>query len=213
MFATASDDTKLWYERTPGPNPVLLIHGFASDAQRTWGQTGWPRALAERGQLLVDLRGHGQSDHAASGFEPEALARDMCTVLDAAGVSTVDVLSYSMGGLIAWELARLAPERVRRMVLGGISGRPVDAAEMRAIGESLGTEGLDACIAAVSGRRLEGPPPAPALLVAGEADETAEGAADFADSLGVPFARVPKRNHLNTVSSRVFKQAALEFLQ
>ncbi|GAB3562047.1 alpha/beta hydrolase [Amycolatopsis endophytica] len=212
MFATAADGTKLFHDHRPGPRPVLLIHGFASDSARTWAATGWVRALGERGHLLVDLRGHGHSDRAASGFAPTEQARDVLAVLDAAGMSTVDVVTYSMGGVIGWELARLAPGRIRRMVLGGIGGRPVEGDDLRRVRDGLAGEGLDACIEAVSGSRLTGEAPCPVLLAAGEADEIAADAPEFAAALGVPFVPVPRRNHLTAVSSRIFKQAALDFL-
>ncbi|GHE78374.1 hydrolase [Amycolatopsis deserti] len=212
MFATAADGVKIWYDTAPGPRPVLLIHGFASDSQRTWEQTGWIRALAGHGHVTVDLRGHGRSDRPASGFSPRTLARDLLAVLDEAGLSTVDVVTYSMGGLAGWELARLAPGRVGRMVLGGIGGRAADRESMRRVAESLAAEGLDACIDGMAGHRLDGAPPVPVLFAAGEQDEIAADAPEFAASLGAPFVSLGGRTHVNAVSSRRFKDAAVEFL-
>ncbi|OXM72396.1 MULTISPECIES: alpha/beta fold hydrolase [Amycolatopsis] len=216
MFATAADGTKIWYDTAPGPRPVLLIHGFASDSLRTWEQTGWIRALAGHGHghghVTVDLRGHGQSDRPASGYSPRTLARDVLAVLDEAGLSTVDVVTYSMGGLAGWELARLAPGRVGRMVLGGIGGRAADRASMERVAEQLSGGGLDACIDGMAGHRLDGAPPVPVLFAAGEQDEIAADAPEFAASLGAPFVSLGRRTHLNAVSSRKFKDAAIEFL-
>jgi pimeloyl-ACP methyl ester carboxylesterase len=45
----------------------------------------------------------------------------ICRVLDALEVEQCDVLGYSFGGTIAQQLARQAPERVRRMALVGTS--------------------------------------------------------------------------------------------
>lgn len=211
MFATAEDGTKIWYDTAPGPAPVLLLHGFASDSESTWVRTGWVRALADRGHVLVDLRGHGQSDRPASGYAPESLARDVLAVLDAAGVSTVDAVTYSMGGLVGWELARLAPGRVRRLALGGIGGRAVEREGMRRVAEALSAPGLEACVEEVAGHRLDGPAPVPVLFAAGEQDEVAADAPEFAAGLDAPFVSLGRRTHVNAVSSRRFKEAALGF--
>jgi len=212
VFATAPDGVKLFYDTVPGPRPVLLIHGFAADSAATWVATGWVRALAGRGHMRVDLRGHGHSAPAASGYAPGEQARDVLAVLDTAGLSTVDVVTYSMGGVIGWELARLAPGRIGRMVLGGIGGGPVAAEDLRRVRDALGAAGLDPCIEAMTGARLVGPAACPVLLVAGEADEIAADAADFAATVGAGFVPVPRRTHLTAVSSRVFKEAASAFL-
>lgn len=204
MFAFAGDGTKIWYESAPGPRPVLLVHGFASDSRRNWTDTGWLRALAEHGYVTVDLRGHGQSDKPSSGYSPENMARDLLAVLDAASVSTVDVVTYSMGGIIAWELARLAPERVHWMVLGGIGRRPAAKEDMLRVQERLSGENLSACIDGMAGSRIEGTAPVPVLFAAGDNDE-------FASDAPEPLVSLRKRNHFNAVSSRAFKQAALQF--
>ncbi|GAA2360877.1 alpha/beta hydrolase [Saccharopolyspora halophila] len=212
MFATAADGAKIWYECAPGPRPVLFLHGFASEHEATWERTGWVRAVGERGHVLVDLRGHGNSERASSGYAPDALARDVLCALEAAEVPPVDVVTYSMGGLVGWALARLAPGRVGRLVLGGIGGSRAARENMLRVREALSGDQPDACIDGVAGHGLEGEPPAPALFAAGELDEIAHDAESFAGELGAPFVSLGRRNHLNAVSSRRFKDAALEFL-
>lgn len=212
MFATADDGAKIWYECAPGPHPVLLLHGFASEHEATWERTGWVRAVGERGHVLVDLRGHGHSERAPSGYSPDELARDVLAVLDAAEVPRVDVVTYSMGGLVGWALAGLAPGRVRGLVLGGIGGERVARENMLRVREALAGDQPDTCVDGMAGHRLEGEPPAPSLLAAGDLDEIARDAESFAGELGAPFVSLGRRNHLNAVSSRRFKDAALEFL-
>lgn len=214
MFAIAGDGCKIWYEHTPGERPVLLVHGFASDGARTWTATGWSRALDGRGVLAVDLRGHGNSQghRPPGGFTPESLADDLLAVLDATRVATTDVITYSMGGLAGWALARRAPGRVRRLVLGGLGARAASAGEMAGVARALDARGLEVVAEDMAGHKIEGPAPVPALLAAGDADTLAPDAAELADALGVPFVPLPNRNHFTAVSSRAFKQAALDFL-
>ena len=200
MYANAAG-AKIFYDVVAGEQPVLLLHGFGSDSTRTWVGAGWPRALDGRGAVLVDLRGHGQSDRPDTGYSPREMAADVAAVLDAAGMSTMDAVGYSMGGLVAWELARQG--RVRRLVLGGIDGRPVSEEDL--------PPGLPACADAVVGHGIDGDPPVPVLVVAGEADALAAEAGAFAARIGAPFVPVPRRNHVTAVSSRVFKQAAIAF--
>ncbi|MBB4683370.1 alpha/beta fold hydrolase [Amycolatopsis jiangsuensis] len=211
MFATAADGSKLWYDTAPGPRPVLFVHGFASDSDSTWVRTGWVRAVQDSGHVLVDLRGHGQSGRPASGYSPRGLARDVLAVLDEAGLSEVDAVTYSMGGLVGWELARLAPGRIGRLALGGIGGAAVDRADLARVQAALSGGDLEACADAVAGHRLEGAPPCPVLFAAGETDEVAVDAPEFAASMDAPFVSLERRNHFNAVSSRRFKQAALDF--
>ncbi|MFI6908626.1 alpha/beta fold hydrolase [Nonomuraea sp. NPDC050394] len=122
-------------EVTAGP-PVLLLHGFASDGQRDWVATGMADALAATGRRVVvaDLPGHG--DSAAPVSPAEAGARRIAEALVAVMDDGVfDVAGYSLGARIAWELPGVAPGRVRRAVLGGLSPfdpfTAVDVEELR----------------------------------------------------------------------------------
>jgi len=114
----------LHVDRHPGPDPVLLVHGFASTGTHTWEATGWIAALAEagRGAIVPDLRGHGGSDspHDPAAYSPQLLAEDLLGVLDEQGAERVDVIGYSMGSWVSLALVGIAPGRVRRLVVGGI---------------------------------------------------------------------------------------------
>ena len=49
------------------------------------------------------------------------------------------------------------------------------------------------------------------MLGAGEVDAVAEDAEDAARILGAELVRIPRRDHITTLSARAFKQAALPF--
>jgi pimeloyl-ACP methyl ester carboxylesterase len=104
--------------------PVLLIHGFVSNAAANWKDTGWMRFLADNGfrAIAFDNRGHGAS---TKFYDPEAytgpaMAEDAAGVLDAFGIARADVIGYSMGARIAAFLTLAHPERVRSVVFGGL---------------------------------------------------------------------------------------------
>jgi 3-oxoadipate enol-lactonase len=76
------------------------------------------RGLARRFRLvLVDNRGSGRSDLPTDSLTVRAMARDVVSVLDAAGIATAHVLGVSLGGMVVQELAVEHPDRVDRLVL------------------------------------------------------------------------------------------------
>ncbi|KRC60570.1 hypothetical protein ASE14_06095 [Agromyces sp. Root81] len=220
--------------------PVLLVHGFASDAAITWDGTGWVRALEDAGRTVItlDLRGHGTSDKPvdAESYAPELLGADLIAVLDSAGAEVVDVIAYSMGNRVVSAFATSAPERVRRVVVGGAGPNelfatwaiddaravllrdeaprdPVIEQVLRpAIRAGADREALLAVIEGVSGAPLAIPGGIPVLFVAGENDPVPVGAQELAREWGADFVSVPGRDHVSTLTSRAFKSAAIAFL-
>jgi pimeloyl-ACP methyl ester carboxylesterase len=239
-FARRLDGVRIAYDFVPGDRPILLVHGFASTAQVTWAGTGWVRAIQEagRGVIAPDLRGHGRSDkpHRSADYLPRQLAADLVVVLDALGLEQVDVVAYSMGSRVAAALARLAPQRVRRMVLGGagpvelferwepdavrrfvtddiLPADPTIAAVLgSAIAAGADREALVACVGGVAGAVLDVPSEIPVLYVAGGADSIPAGVAGLARSRGSEYRELAGRDHVNTPTSGEFKRAALAFL-
>lgn len=114
--------------RGAGPD-VLLMHGFAADANGNWVQPGIADAIVGIGRrvIMYDARGHGASDkpHDPAAYENDAMRRDAQALLDHLGVTHVDVVGYSMGAIVASRLAPAEP-RARSLVLGGIGGRLVN---------------------------------------------------------------------------------------
>ncbi|MFJ9690735.1 alpha/beta fold hydrolase [Kitasatospora sp. NPDC101183] len=108
--------------------PVLLLHGFASDGETDWIATGTAAELAAAGHtvLVADLPGHGASPAPGSPEQATAPAQAaaLLAALDAVGVDGFDLVGYSLGARLAWEIPALADGRVGRVVLGGLS--PMD---------------------------------------------------------------------------------------
>jgi len=95
--------------------PLLLLHGIYDRAE-CWQPV--VAALSAHVRLIMpDLRGHYRSDWPDSGYALSDYAKDAVAVLDALEITQADVLGHSLGALIAMELAVLAPERVRSVVL------------------------------------------------------------------------------------------------
>jgi pimeloyl-ACP methyl ester carboxylesterase len=114
---------RIHYEVEGKGPPLVLVHGRGLSLT-LWRTLGYTAALGKDYQLiLVDIRGHGQSDK-PSGSEPlrpDAMASDVIAVLDDIGVAKAHYLGYSMGGTIGWVVATTAPARLLSLIPGGAS--------------------------------------------------------------------------------------------
>jgi pimeloyl-ACP methyl ester carboxylesterase len=123
---SSPDGLELAYDvRGDGP-PVVLHHGFAADAEGNWVRPGIVDALVASGRRVValDARGHGRSakPHDPDAYRGPVMADDVSALLDHLGLGEVDVVGYSMGGLVTSLLLAGEP-RVRSAVLGGVGSR------------------------------------------------------------------------------------------
>jgi lipase len=94
--------------------PVLMVHGIMGHGGR------WQRFAEEQlyGCRIIapDLRGHGDSPHLPP-WTLEQHAADLLSVLDSLRVTGLPVIGHAFGGAAAIHLARLAPQRVTRLIL------------------------------------------------------------------------------------------------
>ena len=119
---------KIAWESTGEGPPLLLIQGLG------YGRWGWdpivpgldPRHLV----IAFDNRGIGESDKPGGPYTAAQMAGDALQVLDEAGVERAHVFGASLGGMIAQELAVIAPDRVDKLVLGCTTPGGPDAVPM-----------------------------------------------------------------------------------
>lgn len=124
MTVFDSDGVEIAYIDEGEGEPLLLIHGFASNVAANWVDPGWVRTLTQSGRRVIayDNRGHGRSEKL---YDPDMygaplMAEDGRRLLDHLGIMRADVLGYSMGARIAAFLTLAHPERVRGLILGGL---------------------------------------------------------------------------------------------
>jgi pimeloyl-ACP methyl ester carboxylesterase len=111
-------------EQGEGPL-VLLCHGFPESWYSWRHQIG---ALAAAGFRAVapDMRGYGKSDapEAIDQYTIFHLIGDLVGLLDALQIPTAVIVGHDWGATIAWQAARLRPDRFRAVVCLSIPYRP-----------------------------------------------------------------------------------------
>jgi pimeloyl-ACP methyl ester carboxylesterase len=109
------------YEAIGSGPPLVLLHGASTTGRETFAAQ--IPALAEGFRLyLPDARGHGRTRwDAADGFEAEWLVDDLEAFVDGLGLRTFHLIGFSMGAMTALGFAARAPERLRTLVVVGIT--------------------------------------------------------------------------------------------
>lgn len=124
MQTFLSDGVEIAYLDQGAGDPILLIHGFASNTMVNWVDTGWVRFLTGNGfrVISIDNRGHGRSQklHRVEDYGAPVMAEDARRLLDHLGIARADVMGYSMGARITAFLALAHPDRVRSCIFGGL---------------------------------------------------------------------------------------------
>src|ERR1700732_4593961 len=109
--------------------PIVLVHGFASNKEVNWVFPGWVSTLRRAGRRVIalDNRGHGASSklYDPAAYHSALMADDVRALIDHLGLTRADVMGYSMGARNTVFLSLTNPEHVRSAVLGGVGGRRV----------------------------------------------------------------------------------------
>lgn len=121
-FESFDGERIAWRELGSG-RPVVLIHGYFSNAEVNWLKYGHAERIAAAGfrVIMPDLRGHGDSarPHEAAAYPPDALMRDGLALVAHLGLTDYDLGGYSLGARTAVRMLAngAAP---RRVVLSGM---------------------------------------------------------------------------------------------
>jgi pimeloyl-ACP methyl ester carboxylesterase len=98
---------------------VALVHGFATNSARTWGDNGWLDLLQDVGRTPapIDLLGHGTAERP---HDPAAYAEMEALVAAQLPERPVDAVGFSLGARVLLTLAVEDPGRFERLVLTGV---------------------------------------------------------------------------------------------
>jgi len=111
------------YEVEGNGPPLVLLHGLLRYLEE-WRELGYVDSLKKDFTLiLMDMRGHGGSDkpHDPEAYKLKFLVADVIAVMDALNISKTHFLGDSLGGRMAFALAKYAPERFHSFIIGGQS--------------------------------------------------------------------------------------------
>jgi pimeloyl-ACP methyl ester carboxylesterase len=217
--------------------PVVLLHGFATSAARTWGENGWLDIIGDSGRTVIapDLPGHGAPpqprDPAAYQDMAAAVAADLPD-------GPLAAIGFSLGARTLLQMAVAEPARFDRLVVAGVGANLFRTDSSGLIVQALRGEGdrsnpvvryfaglaahpqsdTEALVAVMEARQ---PPLTPDLLAAVACPVLVVlGDRDFAGPADPLVAALPDAklvtlrdtDHFATPKSFAFIDAAVEFL-
>jgi pimeloyl-ACP methyl ester carboxylesterase len=117
------DDQRYAYRRFGGGSapPLLFLQHFTGTLDN-WDPAVTDPLASGREVILFENAGVGRS----TGKVPESvagMAKHVLDFLDGLGLSTCDILGFSLGGMIAQQMALDRPSAIRRMILAGTAPR------------------------------------------------------------------------------------------
>lgn len=120
LTVSVAEGVALHVRHRAGPRlpAFLLVHGLASNA-RLWDGVADRLAAAGHPSYAVDLRGHGESDRPAGGYDTATAASDLAALLTALRLREPVIAGQSWGGDVAVRLAAQHPVGALALVDGG----------------------------------------------------------------------------------------------
>ena len=116
MAYVEHDGARIHWHTAGTGEPLVLIMGLGCSSA-LWFRLA-PRLAKRHRVIMLDNRGSGRTEAPHSVVHRvTTMARDVAAVLDAAGEESAHVFGFSMGGMIAQQLAIDQPARVRSLML------------------------------------------------------------------------------------------------
>lgn len=154
MPTIAANDLEIAYEVHGSGPPLVMLHGATSVGREDFAAQVPYLSKAFR-LYLPDARGHGRSAwDAAAGFRYDWLVDDLAAFVDGLHLETFHLLGFSMGAMTALQYATRHADRVRTLVVVGITTqREPRASVARRLMDPARADRDDPAWAAALGRR------------------------------------------------------------
>jgi pimeloyl-ACP methyl ester carboxylesterase len=115
MPKAAVNGAELHYTDEGTGQPVVFVHGVWMSGR--FFDTQRPYFRHRYRTIVLDLRGHGQSEHVHEGHTVPQYARDLKALLGAIDAPAAVLVGWSMGALVIWELIdQFGTEEIRAIV-------------------------------------------------------------------------------------------------
>ena len=114
----------LYYETHGSGRPMILLHGGLGTGEM-YGPI-LPSLTAEHQVIAVDLQGHGRTADIDRPLDQRLMADDIAALIDHLGLDRPDVVGYSLGGGVAFQVAVRHPDKVGKLVLASVYFRSSD---------------------------------------------------------------------------------------
>jgi len=122
QFITTGLETYAYRRFGAGSAPPILFMQHFTGTLDNWDPAVTDPIAQGREVILFESAGLGRSTGKVPNTIPD-MARHALAFLEALGLSQVDLLGYSLGGMIAQQIALERPELVRKMLLVGTAPR------------------------------------------------------------------------------------------
>ena len=117
MIALANG-VNIYYE-THGPKdtrpPLVLLHGGVGGIEMFGPNL--PALARKHHVIALDLEGHGRSGDADRPLRYETMGDNVAALMSELGVTTIDLIGYSLGGGVALQTTLRHPQLVRKLVV------------------------------------------------------------------------------------------------
>ena len=95
--------------------PLVLLHGWP-ETWREWKPI-MPTLAQQYTVIAVDIRGAGQSERPAGGYDKKTMAADIHALVQTLGYPQIYLLGHDIGLMVAYAYAAQWPDSVKKLIL------------------------------------------------------------------------------------------------
>jgi pimeloyl-ACP methyl ester carboxylesterase len=95
---------------------IVMIHGMLTNLSVFYLKIA-PKLAEKYHIVLYDMRGHGLSEIASSGYDLSSMSNDLCELLTVLGLKKVHLVGYSYGGMVALYTVMHHPEKIGKIAI------------------------------------------------------------------------------------------------
>jgi pimeloyl-ACP methyl ester carboxylesterase len=119
--SVVANGLEIGYDTAGAGEPLIMLHGATSVGHEDWAAQV-PLFGRTFRLYLPDARGHGRTRwDVGDGWSNELLVADLLAFADALDLETFHLVGFSMGAMTALTFATRHPERLRTLIVAGIT--------------------------------------------------------------------------------------------